>query len=355
MQRRDCLAWAAASLAATWGQHGAAQTMDGPQPRQEQARLPFDRMQARAGYLQRLRSIQQRGLIPLIDVESSYNPHKLDVAAFVSDMDTVGMIMCASAEQPSNLVNKGQLWSDHSLELQRAYPTHFIPVGNGGGHPAWSEHGSAFLDAAEQFLVADGYPMMGEFEFHHYPSPRQVQRGDMHRDVQIAIDGPLGHRLFALAEKTGLPFQLHYEIEDVLLPPLESMLQQYPKATVIWCHFDQIRYSARSTLYGPSMLAQWLQRYPQLYVDTAMGHAGSVYELSGERHSRYWTRKSEWHEVMAAHPYRFLAALDIGGDRTDSLLLWGRRRREFIQSLPDALRERVAYKAAWKLIYHEEI
>ena len=56
---------------------------------------------------------------------------------------------------------------------------------------------------------------MGEFEFRHYPSPGQIG-GNTNRDVDIPIDSPLGHRLFAFAEKTGVPFQIHYEIEDGL-------------------------------------------------------------------------------------------------------------------------------------------
>ena len=55
----------------------------------------------------------------------------------------------------------------------------------------------------------------------------------MHRDVDIPINGEVGHKLFAFAEETGIPFQIHYEIEDVLLPSLEEMLKKYPKAKVI--------------------------------------------------------------------------------------------------------------------------
>jgi hypothetical protein len=58
----------------------------------------------------------------------------------------------------------------------------------------------------------------------------------MERDVNIPIDGPTGHRLFRMSERTGLPFQIHYEVEDELLAPLEQMLGQYPKAKVIWWH-----------------------------------------------------------------------------------------------------------------------
>ena len=173
--------------------------------------------------------------------------------------------------------------------------------------------------------------------------------------MRIPIDGPQGHRLFAFAARTGLAFQIHYEIEDALLDPLESMLRQYPRARVIWCHVDQIRYAARGGRYTPRMLADWMDKYPNLYVDTAFGSSRSVYKPSGEYHSRYWSRMGEWHEVMAARPYRFLAALDIGGDRTHQLQSWAQGLRNFLDTLPDSIRDIVAYKAAWKLLFNEEL
>jgi hypothetical protein len=196
---------------------------------------------------------------------------------------------------------------------------------------------------------------MGEFEFRHYPSPRQVQRGELYRDVKIPIDGPSGHRLFAFAEKSGIPFQIHYEIEDELLDPLEAMLRKYPQAKVIWCHFAQIRYQARSTRYSPALLHDWLQKYPNLYVDTAFGDARSVYPVSGEPHARYWGRMREWQAVIEAMPYRFLAALDIGGDRMHRLEEWARGLRDFLNTLPAPSREIVAYKASWKLLFNETL
>lgn len=317
---------------------------------------PFDFKTARTGYLNRLSAVKKEGVVPVIDIESSYDPTRINLDSFTRSMDRAGIaLMCLSADQPGNLVKEGLFWSNHSLEACTKYPSHFIPTGNGGNHPAWTRVPEKFLEANERFMLDHQYPMMGEFEIRHYPSPRQIQRGELFRDVNVAIDGPLGHRIFAFAEKTGLPFQIHYEIEDELLDPLEHMLVKYPKARVIWCHFAQIRYQSRSTRYSPQFLDGWLEKFPNLYVDTAFGDALSVYQPSGERHARYWSRMREWNELIVARPYRFLAALDIGGDRMHRVEEWTRTLRDLLQTLPAETREIVAYKAAWRLLFAETL
>lgn len=317
---------------------------------------PYAFQRARPLYLERLEHIRRSGMIPIIDIESSYHPLDVDLNGMTKAMDRAGIaMMCLSVDQPGKLVAQGQLWSDHALEAFEKYPSYFIPTGNGGNHPAWTKLPDRFLQSLEQKILEHNYPLMGEFEVRHYPSPRQVQRGDMFRDVDMAIDGPLMDRVFQFAERTGIPFQIHYEIEDRLLDPLEQMLIKYSKAKVIWCHLAQIRYQQRSTRYGPALLARWLTQYPNLYIDTAFGDVLSSYPPSGERHARYWSHVKEWGELIAAHPYRFLAALDIGGDRMHRIEEWTRNLRYFLGTLPPPAHEVVAYKAAWKLLFNEDI
>lgn len=329
-------------------------TLAGALPRFATAIQPYDFLSLKAGYLERLHAIQRSGTLPIIDIESSYNPLEIDLSAFTKSMDRAGIaMMCISVDQPGKLVRQGDIWSDHALVLLENYPTYFIPVGNGGNHPAWTQFSEKFLTAQEQFIKAHQYPLMGEFEVRHYPSPRQIQRGETFRDVDIAIDGPLMERVFSFAEQTGIPFQIHYEIEDKLLDPLQRMLAKFPQAKVIWCHLAQIRYQHRSSLYTPAMLERWLNQYPNLYIDTAFGSASSIYPPSGEKHARYWTNTKEWGELIAAMPYRFLAALDIGGDRVNRVEEWSKNLRYFLDTLPQPAREIVAYKSAWKLLFND--
>jgi hypothetical protein len=324
-----------------------------------QALAPFDLVRTKDGYRERIAAIRKSGVLPIIDIESSYDPTKIDLSAFAKSMDRAGIAqMALSVDQPGNLVNSGASWSHHAFELMRAYPQYFIPTGNGGNHPAWTRNAERFLNDNERFVVEHRYPLMGEFEFRHYPSPRQIERNELFRDVNIAIDSPHGHRLFAFAEKTGIPFQIHYEIEDALLAPLETMLTQYPKAKVIWCHLAQVRYAACTGRYNAAYVRDLLEKHPNLYIDTAFGGPNSVYQPSKERHARVWDPsgdvRKEWKDLIADHPYRFLAALDIGGDRMERVEEWAKTLRQFLDKLPSGPRAIVAYASSWKLLYGED-
>lgn len=339
---------------------GTLATSFAPAGTRAQEQQPFDLSRLKMGWRQRLDSIRKSGTLPVFDIESSYHPIRIDLAAFTKAMDRAGIAqMALSVDQPGELVQKGETWSHHAFELSRRFPEHFVPVGNGGNHPAWTRNPERFLDDNEKFVTAHGYPLMGEFEIRHYPSPRQAERGELHRDVQIAIDGPNGHRLFAFAERSGIPFQIHYEIEDQLLPPLESMLERYPRAKVIWCHVAQVRYAARASRYSAAYLRGLLAKHPNLYVDTAFGGPNSIYGLSGERHARIWDSsgdiRREWKDLIQEQPWRFLAALDIGGDRMERVEEWAKGLRRFLDRIPGKARAIVAYGAAWKLLFGEAI
>lgn len=67
-----------------------------------------------------------------------------------------------------------------------------------------------------------------------------------------------------------------------------------------------------------------ISEHPNLYFDLAFGHKDSLYPGSNEYHARVWNRKTgkvklEWVDLIKDHPWRFLAALDLGGDRMDKL------------------------------------
>jgi hypothetical protein len=91
------------------------------------------------------------------------------------------------------------------------------------------------------------------------------------RDEDLPIDGPAGHELFRFSAESGISFQIHHEIEDQYLVPLEKMLTQYPKAKVIWCHLAQMRYQSRNTRYGPDYVRKLIEAHPNLYFDLFSG------------------------------------------------------------------------------------
>jgi predicted TIM-barrel fold metal-dependent hydrolase len=164
--------------------------------------------------------------------------------------------------------------------------------------------------------------------------------------------------VFGISERTGVPFQIHYEIEDGLLAPLENMLQQHPKAKVIWCHLAQIRYLERASRYSPAYVEGLIKRFPNLYFDTAFGGSDSIYPPSNQRHARVWASdgglKPEWRDLIAAYPKRFLSALDMGGDRMEQIAEWSQKHRNFLKLLPTETQHQVAYRSAWSLLFGEE-
>jgi hypothetical protein len=311
------------------------------------------------GYGQRLKKILAAGDLPYIDIESSCNSRKLDIEFVAKHMDRLNIgLMALSADIGNGQFKEGVVFDHLSERLFASYSDRFIPVGNGGQSPALTEATDAFLEAQEVAARGRQILLLGEYEFRHYPSPRQVKRGELDRDVHLPIDGPIGHRVFSFSEKTGVPFQIHYEIEDELLAPLEQMLAQYPKARVIWCHLAQIRYIERATRYTSAYVESLLNRFPNLYFDTAFGDANSIYPLSNQRHARVWANDGallpEWRDLIAAYPTRFLSALDLGGDRIERMVEYDQNHRNFLKRLPVQVQHHVAYRNAWSLLFGEE-
>lgn len=317
------------------------------------AGVPFDIEPLKRNWRRRIEAMRSSGELPIIDIESSFDPAGFNPSSYARAMDANGIALTAFSPQ-------GQGRTEHVRVIVAIDRWRYVPTTSAGIPPMWPGEAERFLDATASQITRQRYPLMGEFEFHHYPSPRQLKRGRSDRHVAVRIDSPLGHRLFRLSEETGVSFQIHYEIEDALLPPLEKMLKRYPRAKVIWCHLAQIRYSNRSTIYGPAYVRKLIGSYPNLYFDTAFGAPGSVYPASGEFHATIWDRqaggiKKEWAELINDHPWRFLAALDIGGDRMDNLSGHAQTLRRFLEALPPKAAEIVAYKAAWKLLFKEEL
>lgn len=312
----------------------------------------------KSGYAARLKRLLASGTLPYIDIESSCNPTKVDIDAVARKLDELNIgLMALSADPTERQFGEGLRYDDLSARLLARYPDRFIPVGNGGQPPFTTEAADEVLAANGTAALKEPLLLLGEYEMRHYPSPRQVKRGELDRDVDIAIDGPTGHKLFALAERLGIPFQIHYEVEDRLLAPLEHMLAQYPAARVIWCHIAQVRYAERAATYTPAYVEGLIKRFPNLYFDTAFGDAGSVYPLSMQHHARVWDSsgglRADWLNLFVTYPERFLSALDLGGDRMRQIDDYDRKHRDFLARLPKEARHQIAYGSAWSLLFGE--
>ncbi|MBI3372409.1 MAG: amidohydrolase [Betaproteobacteria bacterium] len=313
----------------------------------------------KAAYAERLRRILAAGNLPYVDIESSCNSSSVDIDAIAQSMDRLNIgLMALSADIGRNQFSRGVRFDNLSDRLIARYPDRFIPVGNGGQPPALTEAADEFLDAQAAAARKGQMMLLGEFEFRHYPSPRQVRRGELDRDVRVPIDGAAAHRVFGLSQTTGMAFQIHYEVEDELLAPLEAMLEQYLKARVIWCHLAQVLYIERASRYTPAYVESLIRRFPNLYFDAAFGDASSTYPLSRQRHARVWAAsgglEDEWRRLIVAHPGRFLSALDLGQDRLQRIDEYDRKHRDFLGQLPAETRYDVAYRSAWSLLFGEQ-
>lgn len=296
---------------------------------------------------QRVQAILNKGRVPIIDMQATYVSGTTKVERMMKWMDEldVAQIAFAAAFAPD---------SEPSLELHRQHPGYFIPTTSSGEFPRWWNNPLAFLNGVSNDLQTGNYFTMGEHEFRHYPSPEQVAANNTARDITIALDGPAGQRLFRLSEETGMAFQIHYEIEDRLLPTLEDMLARHPKALVIWCHLGMIRYPDRAKNYGPDYVASLIERFPGLHFDLAVPPPENVYRPSGAHDSTIYSADrlaDKWLALLEKFPDRFIAASDYRPPVEHYYPATIERQRKLIlEPLGNAARHKIAYANAWRLV-----
>jgi len=309
-----------------------------------------------AAWRGRIRSILAKHIVPIIDTEATYN-RAIDINYFVGQMDQVGIAQVCFAPH-------GSLGSAYSLRLHREYPAHIVPTTMDGSSPHWYHNTEDFVAQTRRDLATRDFFLMGEFEIRHYPSHAQVLARQWDRDVTVPIDSPAVHKLFQLAIDTGIAFQIHYEIEDALLRPLESMLERYPRANVIWCHLGQIRFPDRSTKYGPAYVRSLIERFPNLHFDLGHTAPGHRYPGNGQYDQTIYQRtgvppyggvlQAEWKLLIEDHPERFVAASDTDAGRyRDLAAKIVRMRNVVLDHLSLRARDLVAYQNAWRLLSGE--
>ena len=67
--------------------------------------------------------------------------------------------------------------------------------------------------------------------------------------------------------------------------------------------------------------------------------------------------KKEWKTVMEKHPWNFMSALDMGSDRLTIGYFQNQldSQKYMLAEFSPQIAEIIAYKAAWKLLFNEEI
>lgn len=202
-----------------------------------------------------------------------------------------------------------------------------------------------------EFMLASYRSLMGYTMLSDDRAPEIVGAG---------VDGPLAERLFQFSQERGIPLQVHVEVEDAFVAALERMLDKYPKAKVLWCHVGRVRYRRRARGYGAGFVRGLLERHPNLYFELSVGSPAERYAGSGERSDVIWNERTghlekDWARLIGDHPWRFVSSSDLAPDRMALARRKLQRERAIVEDLPLEARPIVAYKAAWKLLFGEQL
>jgi len=139
-----------------------------------EADVPFDLDYLKSVWKKRILAIKKDGKLPIIDIESSFNPGVLNAEYYAKAMDDNGIALTAFSPQigKKKYKKKRALWNDGARHALGADPSRYIPASTAGIYPAFTEEPEAFVTKTISKVEEDNYPLMGEFEFRHYMSSR---------------------------------------------------------------------------------------------------------------------------------------------------------------------------------------
>lgn len=331
--------------------------------------IKHTRAELEAKWQARIRAFLANGVIPLVDLESSLRRDDgesyLDSALPAMDEAGVALIAFDGYQAPKTSDSpSGYRWGYYVHEVVNAHPDRFILATNGGTNPNWIGGKDSFIGQTEQHVRGGQYPIMGEFEFRHYMSSQQCRQNRFDRDVKVPIDGANGHRLFKLAEETGVAFVIHNEPEDAALEGLEKMLKAYPKAKVIQAHFGQVRHPEKQRRFGPELVRRLLSTYPNLYYDLSVGEPGRTYKCNNDVFDTVIWKGAMARELDTAYKAilrdfstRFVAGFDYGGGRPalpEFIKFRSYNVRLILRDLPESAQHDIGYRNAWRLLTGRE-
>lgn len=342
---------------------------------EESVQLKYSQAVIKDKWRVRIQSFLDKGVIPLIDL-LSFLPRKDSVPVIRSTKEVMGkegvaLISFAGYWAPKEPGGKGHRWDYSIHRVVNADPDRFILTTNKGSNENWWRQRSGnpwdFIDQLEQQARGGDYALIGQIEFRHYPSNSQCKEDKTHRDIDIPLNGPSGHRVFKLSAETGLPVSIHLEPEDAALDALEEMVRAYPKANVIVSHFGQIRHPERERRFRPELVQRLLTTYPNLYFDLSTGEPGRFYTCGtdrvldtviwedGKHGSQTNTLKPAYKLIFTQFSSRFVAGFDYGPANRQSAGYLKQRIdnvRLILRDLPDQAKQNIGYRNAWFLLTH---
>jgi len=315
--------------------------------------LPITAMSIERGeqikiFEEKIREMLKSGTLPIIDVEYHHGG-KIGIERLIKKMDENGVALTWLGQNEKN-------GSEESLRLNALYPSRFVPTTVHGDGKLWHGSNKGFLEKLAKDVRSGKYFVMGEFEARHYPSSTNT------RDVHMPVDSEAMQVVFQLSGETGMPFLIHHEAEDELLPEMERMLAKYPKAKVIWCHVGRNRNPATWKKFRKvETVRELITKYPNLYFDFLASKPGHKYPGTGyvegvmyDVSSSSASLDSEWKKVIEEFPDRFVLGSDINTGRFDNYdRVMDTYRTIILQGVRKDVAEKIAYKNAWKLMSGE--
>lgn len=311
-------------------------------------------------FRERIRALQSQGILPIIDTEFHYGG-EVEIESLIKEMDDNGVALIWLAPIL-------KLGSEESLRLNASHPDRFVPTTVNGDSKKWHSGDEGLLKKLAKDVRSGKYFAMGEFEARHYPSSTNT------RNVHTPVDSQGMQVVFQLSGETGIPFSLHHEAEDALLPELERMLVKYPKAKVIWDHVGRNRNPKTWKKFtNVGAVREYLSKYPNLYFDFLPSRPSSKYRYDGKGYGKegyvegimydysswHVSLDANWKKTIEEFSERFVLGSDAntgGGiekfekyDRVTNIY-----RDIILKGVNKDVAEKIAFKNAWKLMTGNE-
>ncbi len=163
---------------------------------------------------------------------------------------------------------------------------------------------------------------------------RQLETGTWYGMGELHIfaehrRSPVLRQLVQLARQHRLPLLMHADPAVI-----DTIYDIEPGVRVIWAHAGAYPY--------PDLLADYLQRYPNLSVDLS---------VRNERIAPYGKLDDQWYELFIRYPDRFLVGVDtFSTSRWREYSTITRTIRGWLQQLPQNVAKQLAYHNARSLL-----
>ena len=278
--------------------------------------ISIDRSEQIKIFEKRVREVLKNGILPIIDVEYHHEGN-IEIESVINRMNNNGVALTWLG------IENEKLGSEESLRINALYPDRIVPTTVHGDGKLWHASDKGFLDKLSKDVRSGKYFAMGEFEARHYPGyPSLINL----RGVHMPVDSEAMQVVFQLSSETGIPYLLHHEAEDELLPELERMLAKYPKAKVIWCHVGRNRNPLTWKKFRTAdAVREFIKKYPNLYFDLVQTMPGWIYRGTGYVDAIMYNIQpaplgvslhSEWKELFEEFPDHFVigSKTQIPGD-----------------------------------------